>query len=269
MQKRWLSMAALVATGTVALGASAFVATRTTVDVYDAVGETHTQRTMPQSGLTSFSLKYDSGDHKIRAIGFLPAPDRVSVALADANGGDQYDFVANYASLPGYSGSNQVEKYCGAQNPCRIPLAAPVMPSAIFVLQGFKFWRKDGSDANVRRIMVRGSAESKSVDVAFVDDGSALYHAAVKYIYAPRNGFKHVGTTSGKRTGGAASARMDAAMAGTILVTGFDVQFDNGDHHLGNFAVKTGPGRAVEVVFNDQNTDDPFRATVDYAIYAD
>lgn len=238
------------------------------VEAKDLAGETHLLKTgFKGKALNAFRMQFDTSDHEINALGFLPAQDRIFVALSDQGADDKYSFEGLFVSNPGAGTSRKATGECdGSHNVCKLKLdVASSELGNVFVLQGFKFKRKGSNDANVRRIMVRGNLAAKRVEVLFVDNGKTPYSAQVQFLTAPPSRYEYVGTANGSHKSGAGglAIKTNRSSIGTVI-SGFDVEFENGDHHLREFSIIPG-NQAIGVQFRDQNADDPFRAAIDYA----
>lgn len=115
--------------------------------------------------LSSFSLHFHNGDHKIRHIQVLQRGGKAEAVFADQNSDDPFAFEASW-----YQGNYRLAEVTGlGGGEFDIPLpSAPL--GHVPVLGGFAFQRKDGSDANLRTIGVRIAPDSRSVRVTLVDD---------------------------------------------------------------------------------------------------
>jgi hypothetical protein len=263
-----LPMACAAALLSFSLVAKAFSPSRVSASADAVTGETHVlQDGLDGKALNAFSLNFERSDHEVNAFGFLPTRDRVHIAFADQNGDDKYDFKATFMSSPSIISPRQASGDCdGSQKPCYLPIEVPGSEiDNVFVLQGFKFKRKGTNDANVRRIMVRANLPEKRVEVLFVDNGQTPYHAEVQFFTSSPTRYAKVGSVTGATKNNSVKLATNKNADMTVL-SGFDVQFDNGDHHLKMLSIAP-IGVELEVIFRDWNGDDPFHATVDYAVY--
>lgn len=270
MSKLCISFSLVATAALVPLVASADAWVVTSVGSPELVGETHIVKAglVARTALKSFSLEFKNGDHKIRKLGLLPSIDRVDVAMADVDGADPYKFNAQFMKIPWSGSSTRVSKSCNGA--CSLEIKHPIssndkMHQQIFVLRGFHFER-DSKDFNVRRISIRANVASKKIDVVYQDNTASKFTVTVDYTLLHKDLLKPAASASGQRKAGEATLKVKTpgAPAGLAILSGFDIQFDNGDHHLKQFAIKRVTG-AYNVVFNDQNTDDPYRVTIDYA----
>ena len=242
----------------------------TTVTGSNLVGETHVVKAglVKSTALQSFSFEFSNGDHKIRKIGLLPSVDRVDVAMTDNDGGDPFKFNAQYATIPWSASSTRVSKSC--TGPCQLDITHKIasndkMSDQVFVLRGFSFER-EGTDTNVRRISSRPNVSQKKIDVIYKDNAATKYTVTIEYTLLGKDLLLPVATATGARKNNEETLKVSTTKApgAQAILQGFDVEFDNGDHHLKQFAIKRTKG-AYNVMFNDQNTDDPYRVTIDYA----
>lgn len=244
--------------------------TYASVQAKDLTGETHLLKNgLDARALNAFRLKFDTSDHEINALGFLPTYDRIFLAMSDQNGDDKYSFDGLYMSNPAISTPRKATGECdGSGTVCSLAIEVGQSERGnVFVLQGFKFKRKGNNDANVKRIQVRGNLAQKRVEVLFVDGGKTPYTAEVQFFTSSPKWYRQIGSVNGSRTSGAPGLVLKTNMPGTeTLISGFDLEFANGDHHLAEVSIIPGAS-GIEVQFRDHNGDDPFRATVDYAVY--
>jgi hypothetical protein len=261
MKKFLVPCAVALAAGTLAVSASAAAWQLLSVAGSDLVGATHvTKSGVGNDALHSFSIQYKSGDHKIAKLGILPTVDRVDVALTDKDGGDPFKVLATYSHVPSLLQTKRVSKICSVE--CTLPIEVP--SHRAFVLRGFWFERTTG-ETNVRRIAVRPNGNS-AVNVVYRDNGQQAFKVVIEYGHMQKEFVKHRATVSGVRNGGQQTLNIKTPLAAgdvPVILQGFDVQFDNGDHHLGQFAIKRVTS-GYDVTFNDQNYDDPYHAIVDY-----
>jgi hypothetical protein len=249
--------------------ASAYSPSRVAMSAKAVTGETHVLANgLDGRALNSFFLRFTRSDHEINSLGFMPTSDRIHIALADQNGDDKYNFDAVFLSSPSVGKRRKATGDCdGSHHPCYLPIDLPDAEKGnVFVLQGFKFKRKNTNDANVRRIMVRGNLPAKRVEVLFIDNGKTPYRAEVQFFTSVPSHYSKVGSITGSTTSEPMLKLKTNKSSERTVMSGFDVQFDNGDHHLTELSI-TPSGLEIEVVLRDWNGDDPFHATIDYAVY--
>lgn len=227
-------------------------------------GTTHVrvdQMTHTHVGLVSFSLKFNDGDHKVRGIGVMPEKESVASAFQDNDGNDRYALDAKFLKLPWPNG--RVVKNANCKGTCSLPIRNPYHGGGgQFVLSGFHVKRKSG-ESNIRQLAVRLSPDRKSVQVTFRDNGTFPFAAEVAYTFVPS--LAAFGTKTVRRAKRQNNVSIALSKKGKPILQGFDLRFENGDHHLRELSIDAEPGR-VTVRFNDNNYDDPYRATIDWGI---
>ena len=255
-------IAALAAASTVAQSAATSVA----VSKFGLSGTTHFAApglNAPHVAMQAFDLRFTNGDHKIQSIGVMPEKNALRTAFRDHDGNDGYDLRARFLNSPWPNG--KIAKRSNCKNSCALALQNPYAgDGGQFVLSGFRLTRKTG-DSNVRQIKIRPSADRKQLEVAFRDNGGFLFDVEVAYTFMPRASFAAYGTKVLRRAKKEEYVSVGQPSKGPPILQGFDVEFENGDHHLKELAVVSGNGYFI-VRFNDNNYDDPYRATIDWGV---
>ncbi|HRE59862.1 MAG TPA: hypothetical protein PL096_02025 [Micropepsaceae bacterium] len=122
--------------------------------------------------LSAFSMAFQGGDHKLNTIGILREGGNVRFDMADRNGDDSFTPSATFL-VNGNIRSVELTAVGSGETTIAIP-AGPA--GTVPVLQGFKFFRSEGTDANVRLIGVQIIDDSQ-VRVALVDDQGADFRS--------------------------------------------------------------------------------------------
>ena len=253
--------------------------------------------------LNGFSLKFDNGDHKLRRIGVLGHGRFTELALADSNGDDPFTASANYTIFTGKGAGRIVTGQVVAEGGGKfeIPLRGNAPADSTLVLSGFSFQREDGSDANLRNIGVWLDSERKVARVSLVDDqgfdfrgfeatiGAAFLNGVLPGAFEVMLATNVPRAVRGIRSAGKyrpyrvtvqyawipnAIVEQESAMSGTDrqrrqrppsridALQGFEFMFTNSDHHLLGLGVN--PSGNGDVLFQDNNTDDPMQWTMAY-----
>ncbi len=210
--------------------------------------------------ISGFELLSRAGDHKIKRIGLRIRGNDLVGTFADDDGKEPAKWFVNWGhyagrTLPEVSASN-------CRGTCSLPISRP-RAGEHFALSGFEFERLDGGDSNILRVAILPDPARGQLRVVFKDNGDFRYRARVNYGYIAPPSRVQAHRLSGRRGKGQPSIDLPAPQprASAQVLPGFDVKFDNGDHHLQNFEiVRTTSG--ARVVFNDANFDDPASATV-------
>ena len=253
--------------------------------------------------LNGFSLKFDNGDHKLRRVGVLGHGRFTELALADSNGDDPFTASANYTIFTGKGAGRIVTGQVVAEGGGKfeIPLRGNAPADSTLVLSGFSFQREDGSDANLRNIGVWLDSERKVARVSLVDDqgfdfrgfeatiGAAFLNGVLPGAFEVMLATNVPRAVRGIRSAGKyrpyrvtvqyawipnAIVEQESAMSGTDrqrrqrppsridALQGFEFMFTNSDHHLLGLGVN--PSGNGDVLFQDNNTDDPMQWTMAY-----
>jgi hypothetical protein len=218
---------------------------------------------LTKPALTGFRLRYMNGDHEVKEIAMKADAGNARGVLEDQNGDDDMSMVASYAGWDYYRPSRS-SKAC--RGTCTVPIDAP--PSNLagqkrLVLVNFDILVKD-DDHRVRVLSIRPSADERSYRVEFRDNGTFDYWVTLDYAWI-------AGTHSGKLTGTASrsaaarTARLKIGQQHTALtfISGFSVEFNNGEHNFGDLAFERDATGQYYTRFNDANYDDPMTATLD------
>ncbi len=129
--------------------------------------------------------------------------------------------------------------------------------------------RPAGSDANFRSfgVMLTTLNRNPAIEVILSDDSGtdtrSPYDAQVSYAWIPKSKVidkgRVNGSSSGKRDG-------RAIPSGNAVMTGFRFEFLNSGHHLMRIGASVRDGGVA--YFQDNNTDDPLRWEIQYALLA-
>ena len=215
--------------------------------------------------LTGFRLRYVNGDHEVSTIAMRHKDGNAQGVLHDQNSDDDMSMRASYAGWPFYRAHRTQGECRGA---CSIPVVLP--PSEVagtkrLVLVNFEVAvKKHAEDHRVRVLSIRPSADERTYRVEFRDNGVFDYFVTVDYAWV---GSGHNGkiTDTATRTAAQRTAQLKLGQPNSTLtfISGFSVEFTNGEHNLGDIAFEQDAARQYWVRFNDANYDDPMTATLD------
>lgn len=215
--------------------------------------------------LNTFELGFTNGDHKVRKIALLTTASGVNAAFTDHNADDPMRFRGRYFS------HEQVKKHtvsATCEGACTIPLAAKPSPNWTLALQGFQIERTSG-DSNVRKLEIRPTADRKSYRVEYRDNGTFKYKVTIQYAWVAKGYGSVEVTVNGTRKANQHIAEIPMSKSSSSrynVLQGFSFEFLNGDHHLRDIAVRQNAQRQYSVKFNDNNHDDPVKASLDIVI---
>lgn len=274
------------------------------------VATTKTLRDGAVPVLSSFGLRFGNGDHELRRVGVIAKTKTTTVSLADQNNDDPFEASATWAVLDrGKTGS--VSAVGGGVFEIPIPGDAPKGHTLVLSgfelrrqdktdanVRAIGVWLDEDRDvARVTLVDDQGPefaafiagmgkvilgvatmgiytavADSQSDAVKKLNDGKEIdgfraYAVTVQYAWIPDSVVSEHGVMTG--TGNKPSSGMK--LTGDLGLTGFEMAFTNGDHHLREIAVQplltelggAQPGGG-EVRFEDVNDDDPKKWAVGF-----
>jgi hypothetical protein len=232
--------------------------------------EGHTYDSRLASGalmLTGFSALFpEANDHKVAEVGVWPIKDKLHGTLRDSDGKERFVASAHYAKRSGDARPGLHTNFPVCKGTCRVKIAKRPGPGWRFVLQGFRFKRTHTGDSNIERIAIRLHSDTE-VKVTFKDNKTFPFETDIYYQWFPAKEFTKYSTATGRRFPGQRVAKVETG-APRVVIEGFDVRFENGDHHLRDFGMfqPGAPYKHIEVRLTDRNDDDPVFATIDYAV---
>lgn len=239
------------------------------------------------SVMSGFGLRFDNHDHPVAwlAAGAVTYgsggfdPDSILLAISDLDSDDPlgrgdpctvWGKMVSIASDPvrvarGESGSSGVG-------------TAPVSirDDQHFVLRGFEFRSTSGRNHNLRRLGVRFDRRRGIVDAVMRDNSpdDDEFHFEVAYttldvhtrlLPNPENRFL-AGPFRG-RFEFTHETSLPLRRSGTPLLTGFDFEFVDDDHHLREVSIDPVSHESYLVRFTDDEADHAVRAMVEYLIW--
>jgi hypothetical protein len=223
----------------------------------------------PHSGvqlLRSFYFRFTNSDHHIRAVGIFPDDPgfgQAELIYSDENGDDPYAYHIQHQDVPFGSGiytNTFGTEFCRGNCTFAIPRPAG---NNVFVLRGFYF-QFIGADHHMQQFEI--SENNGNLTVAFHDDDSSNsddnYTFHVDYAYVPVSRFSSLGSTGGTASG----AQGQPIPPGISVIRGFNFSFLSGDHHIDEMGMFQWGNGEVDAYWNDNNNDDRFSWSVDWAI---
>ena len=221
---------------------------------------------LSKPALTGFRLRYLDGEHEVRAIGMKQEAGQVRGVLADQNGDDDMSMRATYEGWDFYRG-HRTSGVC--RGTCSLPVAArPTLAGTerlVLVNFEIRVTSESDKDRRIRVLSVRPSDDESSYRVEFRDNDVFEYSVTLDYAWIASG---HSGKLTDMATR-SATERMQRIPIGhpnttrTTFISGFSVEFKNGEHNFGDLAFETDAARQCWVRFNDANYDDPMIATLD------
>lgn len=212
--------------------------------------------------LDSFYLRYSDGDHHVQSLGVEPQLNgQILIVLGDDNNDDEYYYSIEHKrrSDAGITTGSFVD-FCNGS--CLYPLAPP-HAGDVFALRGFRFYYR-GGDHHVDQIGILREADG--VRTYFNDDNDDdPYVVYVDYAWLPAAMVTQTATLTGSSGGG--GDQQAFASAASAVITGFRLDYADGDHHLQEIGVLTRTSD-VQVYYGDDNGDDDFGYRVDLATLA-
>ncbi len=207
------------------------------------VARTYAEVSLSNPLLAAFSLRFDNGDHKLRAIGITHgAKRRANAEFADKDNNDPMKMDVTFRQAP-------VAKSYSVTQKCRGTCTLAIKPGPggkqwRLALRGFRLWRPSGQDSNVREIAVAPSGDMKSYKVTFKDNGTFDYTATVQYAWF-KTSRPEVPTAYVRGRGTPRSSFPRVKMQPELdypglVLRGFSFQYRDGDHHVEGVGVTFG-----------------------------
>lgn len=149
--------------------------------------------------------------------------------------------------------------------------AAPVSVGADehFLLRGFSFSLTRNTNHNLRRIAIRFDRERGQVEAILRDNSPSDdgFHFEVVYTTMAMGSAFHAGPFAADFTFTQATT-VPLRERGQAILTGFDFEFTDTDHHLREISIDPQTRDHFLVRFTDDERDNPVRAHLDYLVYA-
>lgn len=215
--------------------------------------------------LESFSFRFGNGDHHIQEIWLQTehigvSGDEIHLGFHDKNWDDPYNYRVRHVFVPARAGVvDSVEGTCRGR--CTAALTPPPTPEHRFVLIGFGMSFLN-DDKHIDEIGLR--AVGTELTVAFNDkNDDDRFSWFASYMWLSPEYVAQAGTLSGRNVRGEDSAERPG---GPLVISGFNVNFRDDDHHLLDFGIWHLPGWDQEIRFSDDNGDDRFDWDLDYTV---
>jgi hypothetical protein len=219
---------------------------------------------LARPGMCGFGFDYKKSDHHVKMIGtghILQATDggtilfsdNACINFGDHNADDDYSWELFNRELP------EGTIFC-EYVPCNGGTGISTPPHCVPVLTGFSFRFANG-DHHLARMNIAFSKEGEDwrIKVGFHDqNGDDPFDGCVVVGFVPEQYVRAVRTESGSSWGGSASLPLTLNKP---VLQGFELMFQNGDHHIDQIAVNVFP-TGIDVRYNDKNDDDGFDWTV-------
>ena len=214
--------------------------------------------------LDSFYFRYSDGDHHVASLAAQPESNgEILLALADDNNDDEYFYLVEHKrrSDAGIITGSFVD-FCNGS--CLYPLPSPGA-GYVFTLRGFRFYYRDGDDHHMDQIGI--VHERDGVRTYFNDESNSdPYVVYVDYAWLPVSMVEQTGQLTGTDEGGGGQRTL--SNANRAIISGFKVDYLNGDHHVKEIGVLTRTSD-IQIYYGDENGDDDFAYFVDYTILRD
>ena len=211
--------------------------------------------------LTDFLMRFRPGDKRIRHLGVQLTHKRARFAFADSGGTARYDYRASGYRI--YQADSKSVSKSNCRGECVLNIGGP-RAGYQFVLTGFDFSRNDGG-AYVRRLYVRPNLPRGQIRVRFEDRGKPAYRVKIGYAWVRDREVRYANQEAHLRYRPGKARPRHILGSGMPVLRGFDLQFENGDHAL-NYIGILYKRPYLHVRFQDKNTDDPWRASIYYAL---
>ena len=230
------------------------------------------------AALSGFTVDKASGDFNFARLAILPMRESVTVVYGDRTPVDDYQYQVYAVQLPTQSRVQVIQVPVfppflpGTGNGCTT-VAVDTPDGYTPVLVGFDLTFGLGGDIFIPfdddhpLLRIKVHVYTNGVTVCLQDNnGDENYWFTVFVANVPDCFVHSTGNTGRMRNGGGGSATTTypvVAQAQPVL-TGFDFQFDNGEHEIDRIGAVLRNGQ-IYGFFDDQNDDDPYFWQVWYA----
>ncbi|HEV2851638.1 MAG TPA: hypothetical protein VHC97_02425 [Thermoanaerobaculia bacterium] len=249
------------------------VAASAAAQTVEGFGKGLVDRNYPHVGallLDSFDFQFTKDrnlgsavDHHLQQILIAPdfGPGRLRLGYHDKNSDDEYFYRISHLSVDN-SRIQSVRRdldICSDRGKCTVHLNKPA-GDFVFVLVGFQLSFR-GTDHHIDEV---GILENNGDLTVFFNDKNDddIFIWSIQFAWVPRDSILQLGESSGAGDRKGASRTIPH---GSSVIRGFKFNFRDSDHHIRATSVLTPDGR-VEVLYTDQNGDDPFDWQVRWAI---
>jgi hypothetical protein len=231
-------------------------------------------------GLSGFRLRFSDNDHKIKfiSVGGTTAEDTMphhdyTLGLYDHSVIDDSEDVFEGWSKVLDLGTLTEEFVKGTFESrgtvsLRIP---PIQSGESFILRGFSITQTRENDHNLRKIAVRLNASRNAIVVTFEDNSPRDDGFECKVVfgrvintsqgYNMRTQFSEPFTIEKTFTKSTSIAK---ELSGKTLLTGFSFEFLDTDHFIREIKIDPEDNDKFEVVFTDNEEDNPVKVILDY-----
>jgi hypothetical protein len=221
--------------------------------------------------LSGFSFAHSEADHRVETLGVLhTVPDApkgrstLTMSLIDDSGtGSEppYFWTADLVDVAAEGAQGTIQRKEGScTGSCERALS--IRPNEVFLLSGFSFkFRGDDHDIKTIAIAERGG----TLSVEFKDkNGDDPFDWSVQYVLVNKARAASVAGRGGTvNSGGVAQSTIDAVPHAKPVLSGFRVEYLEGDHQVREFGVGVTDGR-LAVKLADKNGDDRFKWSVNW-----
>ena len=143
----------------------------------------------------------------------------------------------------------------------------------LFVLRGFAIGKTTGHDHNIRKIGIRFFYERSEIEVYFTDDSPgddewscSIYYTLLKNTSSYNTRERITGPYTVESTF-TESGKMDKEFPSISILSGFSFEFLDSDHFIRQIMIDPESDEEFEVVFTDDERDNPVEIIIDYISY--
>lgn len=222
-----------------------------------------------EAGLSMFYFRFKNDDHHLRRVGMLRSPHATGATVMwnfrDQNYDDPYDFQGAWRRLPDEAAPRKeyvVTTTC--PKGCSVALQGG-SPNKTFVMTGFDFEYDDSGDTKMQRMRAYLLDNGR----LFLDFGRESddrpFTAKIEYVWVDNAFVAETGTTSVLASTDGDRARRP----GPAVITGFNINFAEGEKNLRSVIVDIGSYSTTIVRFHDGwlgEWNDKVTFHIDYAI---
>ncbi|NNF33025.1 MAG: hypothetical protein HKN68_02900, partial [Saprospiraceae bacterium] len=143
----------------------------------------------------------------------------------------------------------------------------------LFILRGFAIGKNTGHDHNIRKIGVRYFPGRSVIEAYFADDSPgddewscAVFYTVVRNTSSLNTRERILGPFT-TRASFTETTRVPKEFPSMTILSGFSFEYLNNDHFIRQIMIDPGPEDEFEVIFTDNERDNPVEVVIDYISY--
>ena len=238
-------------------------------------------RTFP--ALSGFNLQFRDKDHKIMKVvvggsDLLRSPDNLNYRLGMHDKSmidDQRDEVSAWTKYIDLGADQATFQAIGSFRSQSVGVISipEIGEEDLFILRGFAIGKTTGHDHNIRKIGIRFFLERSVIEAYFTDDSPdddewscAVFYTLIRNTSSYNVRERVLGPYSSRGTF-TESGRIPKEIPGMTILSGFSFEYLDRDHFIRQIMIDPEPEDEFEVIFTDDERDNPVEVVIDYISY--